>query len=652
VSGRPKVDLPVLLGYAAVSFAYFGWRLVPHPGRLVLSGDHDAEVFLWSFARWPHALGSWTDPFVSHAVDAPGGINLAWSASSPGLALLVSPLTVVAGPVVSYNTAAVLLPAVAAWTAYLLCRELTGSTYAAVVGGYLFGFSTAVLRQQVAGHLHQTAVFLLPLIALVVIRFVRGRSTGRGLAWQLGVLVGLRLWISTEVALTATLVLALCLALAAVSLRDLRPRLRASLAPLAAGYALAAVVAAPLLVFALSRFVSRSIVDLPVVGTDLLAFVVPTEVTGLGGTWLTSVGHAFLPGGKSAYVGLPTLLVVAAYALRVRRDPGARVLLTAFAVCAVVALGASLDVDGRRLIGLPWWRAAVHVPALDQVLAFRFATYVSLAAGVIVAVWTASTRGLVFARPYVLPALAVAALVPAVWREAYPSFRPARPPRTAFFTAGLYRSCRRPGDTVAVFPFGAAGYSLLWQAEAGFRFRLAGDGLQPIPRTGPPLSSFDADPFVADLTHIALGRPTAARLLAFAARHRVDRILVADGSDYPTRAQLRAAGPVGNVGGMRVAPACGTPSLARRDLTRYVRQAAADERPSRPSIGWCVGPNYVELPVGLDPAGPIAGAVHARFVLGTGLTCAAPPAGYVRRGFAGVDLGVPAGTYPLFVPRG
>ena len=101
---------------------------------------------------------------------------------------------------------------------------------------------------------------------------------------------------------------------------------------------------------------------------------------------------------------------------------------------------------------------------------------------------------------------------------------------------------------------------------------------------------------------------------------------------------------------MLVAPACGTASLRRRDLASYVEQATAQERSPRPNVGWCVGSNYVELPTGLDPAGPIAGAVHARFVLGTGVTCTAPPAGFVRRGFAGADLGVPSDTYPLFVP--
>ena len=99
-------DALVLLGYAAISFAYFGWRLLPHPGRYLVGSGRDPELFVWVFAWWPHAIGSWTNPFFSHAVYAPTGINLAWTTSVPALALAFAPLTVAFGPAVSYNVAA------------------------------------------------------------------------------------------------------------------------------------------------------------------------------------------------------------------------------------------------------------------------------------------------------------------------------------------------------------------------------------------------------------------------------------------------------------------------------------------------------------------------------------------------------------------
>src|SRR5262249_16543790 len=151
---RARADVPVLLLYAAISFAFFGWRLLPHPGRVVVATSADFQIFVWSFAWWPHALAHLTSPFVTHALYVPGGINLTWTASSPRLALALAPVTVLFGPTVAYNGAAVLLPALAAWTAYLLCRHVTGSVFASAIGGYLFGFSTSMLGQELAGHLH------------------------------------------------------------------------------------------------------------------------------------------------------------------------------------------------------------------------------------------------------------------------------------------------------------------------------------------------------------------------------------------------------------------------------------------------------------------------------------------------------------------
>src|SRR6201999_1398709 len=95
----------------------------------------------------------------------------------------------------------------------------------------------------------------------------------------------------------------------------------------------------------------------------------------------------------------------------------------------------------------------------------------------IVAIWTATTRGRIFKLPYVLPVLAVVALLPAVWRSDYPSFHATTPQRLAFFSDGLYKSCIPRNETLVIFPFGP-GLPQLAQAETDFSFKLAEDGLQ------------------------------------------------------------------------------------------------------------------------------------------------------------------------------
>src|SRR5215208_1504020 len=156
----------VLAGYCGLSILWFGLPVAAHPRTDYVGAGADPQIFVWALAWWPHALLHGENPIVSHAIWAPDGVDLAWTASAPGLARAFAPVTLAAGPVAAYTAAALLLPALAAWTAFLLCRHVTRALWPSVLGGYLFGFSSYMLAEEL-GHLHMTSVFLLPLVALV-----------------------------------------------------------------------------------------------------------------------------------------------------------------------------------------------------------------------------------------------------------------------------------------------------------------------------------------------------------------------------------------------------------------------------------------------------------------------------------------------------
>src|SRR5215204_4359377 len=404
----------VLAAYTAISFLYFGIRLLPHPGRSYVGEGADPEIFIWSFAWWPHAILNGENPVVTHAIWAPDGIDLAWATSIPGLALALAPLTLAAGPVVAYNVAAILMPALAAWTTFLLCHRVVGRTWPALVGGYLFGFSSYMLGQQF-GHMHMTSVFLLPLVPLLVLRYLDGDIGERRLAVLLGALLAAQLSLSTEVALTLTIALVVGLAIAWVAARDRRARLRRLMAPLAGAYAVGAVLASPLLVYALRDFERGSINPPGTYTADLLNFFVPTRIVAVSGSWARD--HALhFPGNdaeRGAYIGIPTLLIIALHTLRSHRTAATRFLVTAVGIAALAALGGTLIVSGRRTVPLPW--ALVDgLPGLNNVLPVRLSVF--------------------------------------------------------------------------VLPYGGNGHSMLWQAESGFAFRMAGGYIRPeIP---PPFAQF------------------------------------------------------------------------------------------------------------------------------------------------------------------
>jgi len=494
--------LAVLLGYCVVSFLWFGLHPLIQPGRQYIGDSDDPQIPIWSFAWWPHALAHGLNPFVTHVVWAPHGVNLAWVNTVPPLALLFAPLTWAFGPVSSYNVAVVLLPAISAWTAFLLCRHLTGRLWPAIVGGYLFGFSSYMLGH-ISGQPQLTGVFCIPLVALVVLRYVEGDLGSRRLVLWLGLLLGLQLYLSLEVAFTLTVALIGAYVLAFLLVPERRRRLAGSIRPVAAAYALAVIIASPLLYFAVTNLRRAGFQPPGDYVADLLNFVIPTPDEAVGAGWSHAIAKHF-PGNDSergVFLGLPLLVVIALYARDSWRTRGGRFVLAALALAAYASLGPKLTVDGHHLFTLPtvFGHDRVNVPGVgkkslslfNNTLPVRFALYVALAAGVVVALWMAHrARG---AALWLLPALTLLLLVPNV---SLGTTTYAIPP---FFTDASYRSCIQSGAIVFPEPVGGGGQAMLWQAVSGFRYRLAGGRLQ----TSPPSAFLHPD----TIAQISVGYP-------------------------------------------------------------------------------------------------------------------------------------------------
>ena len=97
-------------------------RLVPSgpgPGRHA-GRSRDLHLVVRVVAARDRTL----DEPVLHACDVrPEGMNLAWTTSTARARARLRAVHGLFGPAVSYNVAALLLPALAAWTCFLLCRD-------------------------------------------------------------------------------------------------------------------------------------------------------------------------------------------------------------------------------------------------------------------------------------------------------------------------------------------------------------------------------------------------------------------------------------------------------------------------------------------------------------------------------------------------
>jgi hypothetical protein len=537
---RDRASAAALAGFVLLAFCFFGLRVVAHPERDYIGGiAADPQIFVWSFAWWPHAILHGQNPLFTHAIWAPDGFNLTWATSVPGLAIAFAPLTLAFGPILAYNVASILIPALAAWTAFLLCRRVTRSVWPSVVGGYLFGFSGYMLGGEL-DHMHTTAVFLLPVLAIVLLRYLDGELGAVRVTVLVAVIVVVQLSFSTEVLFTLTVALGTAFVLAYLLAPARRRRLRSLVMPLAGGYALAAAIAAPFVYFVVTGTSFKPGPGPENYVADVANFAVPTHVEAAG--WWADGFASHLPANdveRGTYLGIPVLVIVAWFAARRMRTPAGRFLVIAIVAGAVASLGSWLTVYGHRLITLPWIHLA-GLPLFEHVMPVRLSVFTALAAAVVVAIWAASAAAPVWVR-IVLPALAVLALVPNVGWKGW-----ARTPDVpALFTSASYRSCLQPGENVIAFPYGPRGDSLIWQAVDGFRFRLAGGYISPkIP------DGFTAPASIEHLT--TADNPaevTLASIRELARLKGVSHVIVAQSDEAEWRSVLSPLGRPVTVGG-------------------------------------------------------------------------------------------------------
>jgi hypothetical protein len=458
--------------YSLAALIMFGAPLL-HTGtpQCVCLGN-DESILVWAFEWWPHALVHGLNPFVSHIVYAPQGFDLALATTIPGPALLLAPVTAIAGPLFSYNLAMVASPALAAFFAFLLCRRVSGRFWSALLGGWLFGFST-YMAGQMLGHVFLTLVFLVPAIVHLILRAVAGELSRRIFVGLLAVALILQLSFSSEVFATLTLFLGIGFAIAfALADAPLRTALRPVIARTVLAYVITGVITSPYLYYALKPG------GLPVLpwrdehfSSALLSFVVPGMTTKLGGLRFLSTSRVFSAGfvEGGAYLGVPLIVLLCLAVWHGWRRRPIRIAAVCGLVIAVLSLGGHLQLKTLTGVPLPWWPFE-RLPILGDMLPSRFVMYLWVVVAVLVAWWLASLssrRGLLLG--WGLAIMATGFVWPAVDRG-YWKATPNLPP---LFTDARYSHVIGPRDVALLLPVGAAGDSMLWQGMAHLRFPMA-----------------------------------------------------------------------------------------------------------------------------------------------------------------------------------
>ena len=498
----------------------------------------DSGQAVW-FVAWPaYALSHGLNPFFSGSLFAPSGVNLLSNASSTAVGIALTPITVTLGPVVATNVALTFAPALSSWACWVACRRFVSWAPAPVVAGLLFGYSPFVVTNLALGHLGLGMLVAPPLLLLACRRLMFGRpddAVRAGIA--IGLLLVLQFFISSEIlALVAVVGLPIAVVAALAGRSRLAPARTVVRGAGAAAVVTAALLAAPVW-FALAgpRHLSAPPWPAaPLEGNALSTFSDPGRYSAPGFTLMRLGGYEGLRGPYPAYLG-PIVIAVGVASLAVAwRRRTTWVLVAGALLAALLSLGDWFWVTPGHLSGawLPW-RALGGLPLLDDVVPGRFSALVDLFTAILVGVgldaaWSLARRR---GRPEgrtpagagwrrvggvreaalrsALLGVSAIAIGSLWWTYQLPLAAGTFSVPRWFVDAG---SSLPPGSVVVSvpFPFPSDGTSapMVWQADEGMAFRLAGGYAKAPGPGGAPLSQLHAalaDRVLARLSGAAAG---------------------------------------------------------------------------------------------------------------------------------------------------
>jgi hypothetical protein len=537
-SARPagRAWLSVLVGYVLLAVLTIGRHALSHPTTVCACvGNGDPAFYMWALNWWPHAIVHAQNPFFTHVIWSPAGLNVAQAAGIPTAAILMAPITAAIGPIASYNVLSVASPALAAFTAYLLCRRLVVRRLPAVVGGYIFGFSPYEFAQ-LTGHVNLTLTFLIPVMILAALKRVRSEISTRVYLATMALVFVLQAGLSTEL-------LAECVGFGFVVLLGARflsspaerGRIDRLIVETVGAGLIALVVASPFFYYALfsGGLPPGNAAFWDQYAMDLLNPFVPTSVTSFGHHAVHSISATFGGGGvtgEDGYVGIPLLAAFLAWGFGVdRRRALNRIVVIVAALSVVAALGAHLHIGGKSTISLPFgW--IDRLPIVDGIIPERISLFTSLAVAVGIAAWLDRSTGRAVIR-WIVAVIACVMLFPST-PDLYFGERPTNP---AFFKDSLYTDYLTRGESALMLPFGYNDASMLWQAETHFYFSMPeGYAGQEVP------APFSSDPVVAAL--LANAPPPTPAFGSFIRAHHVQDVIVDAAAAGPWPAALVALG--------------------------------------------------------------------------------------------------------------
>jgi hypothetical protein len=368
LAGHPvRQHLLVLAGFLLAGIAV-SWPRATYLVTGKLPATRDAGAYVWGFWWVAHQAAHLGDPWLTHAIAAPVGVQLGLHALMPLPDLLLSPVTAVFGPSAAYNLLSGLMPGLMGYAMYRAARLWLPTQTGAIAAGAFFGLSSMLVwRSWYHLNLAAGALFL-PIALEAAVRLTR--RPGWRSAVVLGVVLAAAVLTDQEIAILVIILAVLVL----VAWLAWPPYRLGQLGPAALAGVVAVVLASPQLVAIYHQLHSGGgssppgslMMSYRDYSSSLPSMFAPTPRAaqlGLGG--IGFIFHGPVNDGIPDFGLVLTIAALAGLALSWRRR-SAWLLAVLWLACAALALGPVLRVGSHLLIPVPQqvnnWRLSGLMP--------------------------------------------------------------------------------------------------------------------------------------------------------------------------------------------------------------------------------------------------------------------------------------------------
>jgi hypothetical protein len=488
--------------YVYVLLAFFvTYHLWMDPAGRRQQGDiSDVDQATWFMRYAANAVEHFRLPaLITTTMNAPHTVNLMWNTSMLLVGVVMTPVTWLAGPQVALTVVLVVGFAGSAAAMFYVLRRWGASILASALGGFLFGFSPALINSGI-GHYSLIPAMLLPLMIDRLMRIVtRQGSPVRNGLW-LGLMASAQLFISEEALVDAAIAAAIMLVVLALS----RPREIASrIRPLAIGLGTGVVIALVLTARGLwvqfhgiaAKTASATVTifyhgHFTNLGTWPYAFITPSNTVLLhsSGTAYSVANYPETAPEYLAYLGVLMIVVLLVAIVYYWRNLYIRVGGVTCIVLEWMGLGAKPLVPGSHTLpaALLPWNYMQHLPVISGMVPDRLCILADAGAAVVLAFALDLARkdGSWFRRNFqngarVAAGVAIVALLPLIPAPyTYAHTEPLPTGWTQTFRALDVTAKDRV--LIAPYPWGGTAKVMRWQAVSGLpQTMIGGDFIQP-----------------------------------------------------------------------------------------------------------------------------------------------------------------------------